>query len=871
MAYSSIETSKVKKDLRTLKPSDYQIVPSDSPASRTNPNGYAFGHIFHRGWNNVSFPKWMQYTTFEDIFAQQPLINEIKTNLYEITKAEGADIWLGSTEILTVDVSKGYSIWNDGDVALNLMYLGYPITNNELNWTIKYTSALYSVPVSLRPDTAEGALAFNNTSQKLRSSGTGSASATTSMVVADGDAPHSGVAEKQYLKLESNTQTINESGNEVLVAKTYVICDAGQPGCVATGTVLVEGSDTGGGTIGAGSHLIGGIAVSTDLGPATYAVILNELRTAILHANGHNGSIACGGALTPADGTQSITLTQALKGTRGNTGVVNTISNVTVANFASGNYGTGPLVSRIINDGTASVWMGGSQFVGNVDLSPNRATWITMNDKPEDSDLRLFRDQGPDLINDYRFQNGRPPYSNGEIPPPSITGEDYFHPDDMWEEIEGYQMGSTLDELEWTVYVDGHWSYWNDGEPDPDYPASPGDDNYGYYRLWVEGGEWTLFQWPILVSNQSQTFDYEGFDWPDGPIYNGAFHYDVNYGQSFWMANLVDGNEYGDGLTATVFKGVNGEDIELNYDAMAVFKGSTCLGSYPAIEGEPDSLDPLTMPLMLRDYGYPEPGGEWLPYSSGDEGFVGYQTATCRITSSVVDGSNFPTDDSVFLRIENPALGGHSVYVLSDAEDFSSSPVLKINADQDRTGVLASLKNAINHANGHNGQIIATSGTGDTLILTQRDYGSHLNTEVRFGGNPELELAMSATIVISGDPDFESETPFFNFYGNFAGGGDGDGPKWVFWDAGQQKYFIMKWHHYNASTEVETMYEYWQVNEGLRNNTLPDRPYVLPTENISDSYVPMAVGSNNTNNIILYDPLLSENRWYLKAVEGEGW
>ena len=101
------------------------------------------------------------------------------------------------------------------------------------------------------------------------------------------------------------------------VKRFYVFCDSGGSGTQpSTGTVMTSSSDTGATTLGSIFTNAGTcIAVTVDLTTATQGEILNELRTAITHANGHNGTLRCGNAHNAsnsvdfnADGTLKETL-----------------------------------------------------------------------------------------------------------------------------------------------------------------------------------------------------------------------------------------------------------------------------------------------------------------------------------------------------------------------------------------------------------------------------------------------------------------------------------------------------------------------------------------------------------------------------------
>ena len=133
----------------------------------------------------------------------------------------------------------------------------------------------------------------------------GTAAGTHVLSVGDGDATCSATTEKETVVIRDGFG----------VNKTYVVTHTAAGG-VATGTVLTADSDTGSGT--AGAALVGGIAVGINLSSSTQNALLVELRTAIMHANGHNGSITVSTSATDtngdgvpdqADGTQSITLT----------------------------------------------------------------------------------------------------------------------------------------------------------------------------------------------------------------------------------------------------------------------------------------------------------------------------------------------------------------------------------------------------------------------------------------------------------------------------------------------------------------------------------------------------------------------------------
>ena len=128
----------------------------------------------------------------------------------------------------------------------------------------------------------------------------------------DGDeANGDNMAEKDYVLLTSEDGT----------RRYYVFCDSGESGPPpSTGTVLTASSDTGANTLGS-SLANAGTCIAVTLNLTT----LNELRTAITHANGHNGALLCGnshGASNTvsfsANGNQYLHITQATGGVSGN-------------------------------------------------------------------------------------------------------------------------------------------------------------------------------------------------------------------------------------------------------------------------------------------------------------------------------------------------------------------------------------------------------------------------------------------------------------------------------------------------------------------------------------------------------------------------
>jgi len=98
--------------------------------------------------------------------------------------------------------------------------------------------------------------------------------------------------------------------------KRYVIVD-GTESSIATGAIIAGGTDLGSNTATNLGLLqtIGGVAVDLP-NTTTQAAALNILKTAIEHANGHNGSITVASA-TVATGVQEIVLTNAVAGESG--------------------------------------------------------------------------------------------------------------------------------------------------------------------------------------------------------------------------------------------------------------------------------------------------------------------------------------------------------------------------------------------------------------------------------------------------------------------------------------------------------------------------------------------------------------------------
>ena len=154
----------------------------------------------------------------------------------------------------------------------------------------------------------------------------------------DGDLANSnGMAEKDYIMLT------DADG----VKRFYVFCDSGESGTQpSTGTVMTSSSDTGASTLGSTFANAGTcIAVTVDLTTATQGEILNELRTAITHANGHNGSLRCGSAHNAsnsvdfnANGNQFLHITQAVGGKAGNSSEIQTTYSMTGSSFGEPDF-----------------------------------------------------------------------------------------------------------------------------------------------------------------------------------------------------------------------------------------------------------------------------------------------------------------------------------------------------------------------------------------------------------------------------------------------------------------------------------------------------------------------------------------------------
>jgi hypothetical protein len=150
--------------------------------------------------------------------------------------------------------------------------------------------------------------------------------AIATLTVADGDAAN-GMTEGEYVLLTSTDGT----------TRVYVICNGAESGASATGVVMAVGADTGASTLDAATAALGQcVAVQNNLSTHNQGTVLNEIRAAVVHANGHNGKITATAAVTPANDEQTITFTQATGGVSGNATITTTISQITVSTFAGG-------------------------------------------------------------------------------------------------------------------------------------------------------------------------------------------------------------------------------------------------------------------------------------------------------------------------------------------------------------------------------------------------------------------------------------------------------------------------------------------------------------------------------------------------------
>lgn len=136
-----------------------------------------------------------------------------------------------------------------------------------------------------------------------------SVSKTMRISCVDGDLAiaDAGVHEGQYIDITDNHG----------LTKRYVIID-GSNSTVATGDIIASGTDLGSDTAANLGKLetVGGIAIDVP-DTTTQSAFLTLLKTAIEHANGHNGSITVAAVSASSDGPQNITLTNSVSGESG--------------------------------------------------------------------------------------------------------------------------------------------------------------------------------------------------------------------------------------------------------------------------------------------------------------------------------------------------------------------------------------------------------------------------------------------------------------------------------------------------------------------------------------------------------------------------
>jgi hypothetical protein len=153
--------------------------------------------------------------------------------------------------------------------------------------------------------------------------------ASAILTMADGDLTTANqFTEGEYVKMIATDGTVG----------IFILSDASEGGAVASGTVLGASSDLGTGVpdsdlLAAGTC----IAVTCNLNTNSQAVVLNEIKDTILHANSPlKDKITAGAYASVADGEQSITFTQVTVGTSGNTVTTTNISQLTAADFTGG-------------------------------------------------------------------------------------------------------------------------------------------------------------------------------------------------------------------------------------------------------------------------------------------------------------------------------------------------------------------------------------------------------------------------------------------------------------------------------------------------------------------------------------------------------
>tara|TARA_R100000152_G_C6745553_1_gene169173 strand:+ start:96 stop:1055 length:960 start_codon:yes stop_codon:yes gene_type:complete len=162
--------------------------------------------------------------------------------------------------------------------------------------------------------------------------GSSAVAATMTMYIGAGNAVNE-YAEKDKLTLISTDGT----------SKSYCITDTSNGG-VATGTILVDADNTDTGTGTAGASEDGCIAVGVIPGTTKQGAVLNALKDAVEHANGHNGKITMGADVESTAGAKTMVFTQAEAGLGGNTVVTidtgfsmfDTVEDFTEGSTASG-------------------------------------------------------------------------------------------------------------------------------------------------------------------------------------------------------------------------------------------------------------------------------------------------------------------------------------------------------------------------------------------------------------------------------------------------------------------------------------------------------------------------------------------------------
>ena len=199
-----------------------------------------------------------------------------------------------------------------------------------------------------------------------------SSAATATISVADGDDNTNGqFTEGAFVSIISHDGT----------KRIYVLCDGSESGGAATGAVLASGDDTGAGTLSADTAALGTcVAFSNNLNTHTQALILNELKVAITHANGHSTKITAGADVS-GDGSKSIIFTQATAGEKGNTSILSTLDSdiVTVTNFTGGHAeGDKKDKHTILNGGNISSAKGNSKSLLDIVKGIKRAGSVVL-------------------------------------------------------------------------------------------------------------------------------------------------------------------------------------------------------------------------------------------------------------------------------------------------------------------------------------------------------------------------------------------------------------------------------------------------------------------------------------------------------------